>query len=96
MRLKDLKMTQNEIYQTCKLLFADKIVVTYNDTIHIIWSVKRSLWWRGGRFRSIYITEHPTYFQITSDLKRLPSWFAVVVKYERNMSGDRIFKGFKV
>ena len=88
-------MTQNEIYQTCKLLFADKIVVTYNDTIHIIWSVKRSLWWRGGRFRSIYITEHPTYFQITSDLKRLPSWFAVVVKYERNMSGDRIFKGFK-
>ena len=89
-------MTQNEIYQTCKLLFADKIVVTYNDTIHIIWSVKRSLWWRGGRFRSIYITEHPTYFQITSDLKRLPSWFAVVVKYERNMSGDRIFKGFKV
>ena len=96
MRLKDLKMTQNEIYQTCKLLFADKIVVTYNDTIHIIWSVKRSLWWRGGRFRSIYITEHPTYFQITSDLKRLPSWFAVAVKYERNMSGDRVFKGFKV
>lgn len=96
MTLKDLKMTQNEIYQTCRLLFADKIVETYNNTIHIMWSVKRSLWWRGGHFRSIYITEHDTYFQITSDLKRLPSWFAVAVKYERNMSGDRVFKGFKV
>ena len=94
-------MTQNEIYQTCKLLFADKIVETYNNTIHIMWSVKRSLWWRGGHFRSIYITEfrvmgYPTYFQITSDLKRLPSWFAAAVKYGRNMSGNRIFKGFKV
>ena len=96
MILKDLKMTQNEIYQTCRLLFADKIVEIYNDTIHIMWSVKRSLWWRGGHLRSIYIIEHDTYFQITSDLKRLPSWFVVAVKCERNMSGDRIFKGFKV
>lgn len=89
-------MTLNEIYQTCRLLFADKIVETYNDTIHIMWSVKRSLWWRGGHLRSIYIIEHSTYFQITSDLKRLPSWFAAAVKYERDMLGNRVFKGFKV
>lgn len=96
MTLKDLKMTQNEIYQTCRLLFADKHVETYSNVVRIMWSVKRSLWWRGGNLRDIYIIDHDTYFEVSSDLKRLPSWFAVAVKYERNMSGDRIFKGFKV
>lgn len=96
MQLKDLKMTLNEIYQTCRLLFADKIVETYNDTVHIMWSVKHSLWWRGGHLRSIDIIEHDTYFEVYSDLKRLPSWFAAAIKYEKNISGNRVFKGFKV
>ena len=52
---------------------------------------------KGGHLRDIYIIEHDTtYFEIRSDLKRLPSWFAVAIKYERNMLGDRMFKGFKV
>ena len=97
MILKDLKMTQNEIYQTCKLLFADKIVVTYNNVVRVMWSVKHSDWQKGGHLRDIYIIEHDaTYFEIRSDLKRLPSWFVAAIKCERNMLGDRMFKGFKV
>lgn len=97
MTLKDLKMTLNEIYQTCRLLFADKHVETYNNVVRVMWSVKHSDWQKGGHLRDIYIIEHDTtYFEIRSDLKRLPSWFAVAIKYERNMLGDRMFKGFKV
>ena len=96
MTLKDLKMTLNEIYQTCRLLFADKHVETYNNVVRVMWSVKHSDWQKGGHLRDIYIIEHSTYFQITSDLKRLPSWFVAAIKCERNMSGDRVFKGFKV
>lgn len=96
MKLRDLKMTLNEIYQTCRLLFADKHVETYNNVVRIMWGVKHSDWCKGGSLRDIYIIEHDTYFEISSDLERLPSWFAVAIKYERNMSGFRIFKGFKV
>ena len=96
MTLKDLKMTLNEIYQTCRLLFADKTVETYTNVVRIMWCVKRSIWWRGGSIREIYIIEHGTYFEVRSDLKRLPAWFAVAIKYKKNMSGDRVFKGFKV
>lgn len=96
MKLKDLRMTLNEIYQTCRLLFADKHVETYNNVVRILWSVKNSVWWKGGSLRDIYIIEHGTYFEIKSNLERLPSWFRVAVKYEKSMSGARIFKGFKV
>lgn len=97
MKLRDLRMTLNEIYQTCKLLFADKHVETYNNVVRIMWGVKHFDWRKGGSLRNIYIIEHDTtYFEISSNLKRLPSWFAVAVKYEKNMSGNRIFKGFKV
>ena len=87
--------TLNEIYQTCRLLFADKYVETYTNVVRIMWSVKRSLWWRGGTLREIFIIEHGTYFEVRSDLERLPSWFVAAIKYKKNMSGDRIFKGFK-
>lgn len=96
MTLKDLKMTLNEIYQTCRLLFADKQVETYNNVVRIMWCVKHSDWLKGGHLRDIYIIDHDTYFEIVSDVKRLPSWFVAAIKCERNMSGDRIFKGFKV
>lgn len=97
MKLRDLRMTLNEIYQTCRLLFADKHVETYSNVVRIMWGVKHNLWWRGGHLRSIYIIEHDTtYFEISSDLERLPSWFAVAIKYKKDMLGNRVFKGFKV
>ena len=96
MTLKDLKMTLNEIYQTCRLLFADKHVETYSNVVRIMWGVKHFDWRKGGSLRDIYIIEHDTYFEISSDLERLPSWFAVAIRYKRNMSGYRVFKGFKV
>lgn len=96
MKLKDLRMTLNEIYQTCKLLFADKIVETYGNEVRILWRVKHCVWWRGGCLRDIKIIEHDSYFEIVSDLKKLPAWFTAAVKYKKNMSGNRIFKGFKV
>ena len=89
-------MTLNEIYQTCRLLFADKHVETYNNVVRIMWCVKHSDWLKGGNLRDIYIIDHDIYFEIVSDVKRLPSWFAVAIKYEKDMSGNRIFKGFKV
>lgn len=96
MKLRDLRMTLNEIYQTCRLLFADKHVETYNNVVRIMWGVKHSDWRIGGSLRDIYIIEHDTYFEIRSNLGRLPSWFAAAIKYEKNMSGFRVFKGFKV
>lgn len=96
MKLRDLRMTLNEIYQTCRLLFADKHVETYNNVVRIMWGVKHSDWRIGGSLRDIYIIEHDTYFEIRSNLGRLPSWFVAAVKYEKNMSGNRVFKGFKV
>lgn len=96
MKLRDLRMTLNEIYQTCRLLFADKHVETYNNVVRIMWSVKHSDWRIGGSLRDIYIIEHDTYFEIRSNLGRLPSWFVAAIKYEKNMSGYRVFKGFKV
>ena len=97
MTLKDLKMTLNEIYQTCRLLFADKTVETYNNVVRVMWGVKHNDWQKGGNLRDIYIIEHDaTYFEIISDLKRLPSWFVAAVKYEKDILGNRLFKGFKV
>lgn len=97
MTLKDLKMTLNEIYQTCRLLFADKHVETYSNVVRIMWGVKHSDWRKGGSLRDIYIIEHDTtYFEISSNLKRLPSWFAAAIKYKKDILGNREFKGFKV
>ena len=96
MKLRDLKMTLNEIYQTCRLLFADKRVETYNNVVRIMWGVKHSDWRKGGSLRDIYIIEHDTYFEISSNLERLPSWFAVAIKYKKDILGNREFKGFKV
>lgn len=47
-------MTLNEIYQTCRLLFADKHVETYNNVVRIMWGVKHCDWCIGGSLRDIY------------------------------------------